>query len=162
MDKHLRRAGAWFTTTLGVSLGACLLWQTALAQAPAAPPGGAPPAGAQQAEANPPVIDSVSYSGNKKISSAELAKGCLVKVGVKINKEMVGAEIDRVVALYKKAGYDLAISPDIQHPADGHVTVTFKIDENGKGGNAGPAAGGPPGGGGGAGGPPPGAPPAGN
>jgi hypothetical protein len=139
---------------------------TTIAQAPppGAPPGGAPP---QAAEANPPVIDSIAYQGNKKIATAVIAKDAAIKAGVKINKDMVGGEIQRIVALYKKSGYDLSVSPDIAHPADGHVTVTFIINEDGKGGDGGAAPGGPggspPGGGPpGAGGPPPaGLPPAG-
>jgi hypothetical protein len=126
---------------------------------------------AQAPEANPPVIDSIAYQGNKKIATEVIAKDAAIKAGVKINKEMVGGEIQRIVALYKKSGYDLSVSPDIQHPADGHVTVTFLINEDGKGGDGGAAPGGPPGGaaGRGAGGPPPGGapraggpPPAGN
>jgi len=126
---------------------------------PGEPPG-APmgPGAGGQPEANPPMIDSVSYAGNTKLTSAVLAQGSTIKPGVKISRELVGGEIDRIVGLYKKAGYDLAIAPDIQHPAAGHVAITFRIDENGKGGNAGPAPGAP--GAGGPGGPPPaGAPP---
>lgn len=136
------------TTLLAAAVSAVLTLH-AQAQAPGgALPGMGAPAGAEQEEANPPVIDSFTYAGNKKITTAGLSKDSTMKTGVKITKAMVGGEIERIIALYKKAGYDLAISPDIQHPADGHVTVTFKIDENGKGGNAGPVAGG-------AGGPPP-------
>jgi outer membrane protein assembly factor BamA len=107
------------------------------AQAPAGGTGA--PAGAAQEEANPPVIDSFKYEGNTKISTAALLKDSGMKVGVKITKALVGGEIQRVAALYKQAGHEVAISPDIQHPADGHVTVTFKINENGKGGDAGAA-----------------------
>ncbi|HTP38149.1 MAG TPA: POTRA domain-containing protein [Steroidobacteraceae bacterium] len=102
-----------------------------------------------------PVIDSVSYSGNSKVSTAELAQGATLKAGMNISKEGMKSELDRVIAIYKKHGLDLAVSPDIQHPADGHVTVTLKIDENGHGGDAGAAPGG------GAGAPPGGAPPGG-
>jgi hypothetical protein len=116
------------------------------------------PGAGGQPEANPPVIDSVNYAGNAKLSSAVLAKDSTIKPGAQISKELVGGEIDRIIGLYKKAGNDLAISPDIQHPTAGHVAITFRIDENGKGGNAGPAPGAPaPGGPGGA--PPAGGPP---
>lgn len=104
------------------------------------------------AQGAPPVIDSVSYSGNAKISTAELVRDATLKAGMNISKEGMQGELQRVIAIYKKHGLDLAVSPDIQHPADGHVTVTLKIDENGHGGDAGAA----PGGGGGGGGPPPG------
>jgi outer membrane protein assembly factor BamA len=108
-----------------------------------------------QSEANPPVIDSVSYAGNTKLSNTLLAQGSTIKPGAHVSKELVGGEIDRIVSLYKKAGYELSISPDIQHPAAGHVAITFRIDESGKGGNSGPAAGSPSAGAG----PPPSDPP---
>jgi len=147
---------------LGLTLALCVI--NIHAQQGSGGPGepGAPgspmgPGPAGQPEANPPVIDSVGYAGNTKFSSAVLAQGSTIKPGVRVSRELVGGEIDRIVGVYKKAGYDLAISPDIQHPAAGHVSITFRIDEGGKGGNSGPAATSP-----GAGGPPPaGAPPAG-
>lgn len=117
----------------------------AAAQAPGgAPPAGGPPSGmsapgADQPEANPPVIDSVTVQGNNKITTAALMKDTTIKLGVKVSKPLVRGELDRITAVYKKAGYDMSVAPDIAHPADGHVTITFKIDENGKGGNAGPA-----------------------
>jgi hypothetical protein len=121
-------------------------------QGPGPSPSAGPPA---QGETSPPVIDSITYAGNSKISTASLAAGSSLKAGTIISKELVGAEIERIVALYRKAGYDLAISPRVDHPAAGHVTVKFLIDENGKGGEAGPAPA-PPG----AAGPPPGGAPA--
>lgn len=116
-------------------------------------PGGAPPAAG--AATDSPLVDSIAFSGNTKLSAAALSKDAKLKVGDKLSRENMKAEIERIVALYRKSGYNLSISPDIQHPADGHVTITFKIDENGTAGDAGAA----PGGGGG--GPPMGAPPAG-
>jgi Surface antigen variable number repeat len=115
---------------------------------PPGPPTGAAPA---SAETNPPLIDSVSYRGNQKIATELLAKDSAIKPGIAISRPLVGGEIQRIVALYKQSGFDLSVSPDIAHPADGHVTVTFVIDEAGKGGNGGAAPGGPR-----AGGPPPG------
>jgi outer membrane protein assembly factor BamA len=109
-------------------------------------------ASAQAAETNPPLIDSVSYRGNQKITTEVLARGAAIKPGLTISRPLVGGEIERIVALYRKSGYDLSVSPDIAHPADGHVTVTFVINEAGKGGDGGAAPGGPR-----AGGPPPGA-----
>jgi hypothetical protein len=136
---------ALHTSLLFFALSA--LFIQANAQAPAGPPPGAgmgAPAGAGQTEAKPPVIDSFKYEGNTKISTAALLQDTGMKVGVTISKELVGGELQRIVALYKAAGHEMAVSPDIQHPADGHVTVTFKINENGKGGDAGAAPGSPP------------------
>jgi hypothetical protein len=106
-------------------------------------------------EAMPPVIDAVGYSGNHKISTAIIERGATIKPGTPISRALVGDEIRRIIALYKQSGFELSIAPNIQHPAAGHVTVQFMIDENGKGGDSGAApAGGPP-----AGGAPPGAGP---
>jgi hypothetical protein len=141
---------------LGLTLALCVM-NIQAQQGPGGPGSPMGPGPAGQPEANPPVIDSVSYSGNTKLSSAALAQGSTITPGLMVSRALVGGEIDRIVGLYKKAGYDLAISPDIQHPAAGHVTITFRIDESGRGGNSGPAAASP-----GAGiGAPPGPPPAG-
>jgi len=121
-------------------------------QSPPGPPLGVTAAGA--AEAMPPIIDAVGYSGNHKISTAVLEKSSTINPGMPISRALVGNEIKRIIALYEQAGFDLSIAPNIQHPSAGHVTVEFQIDENGKGGDSGaapaggnPGAGAPPGGG---------------
>jgi hypothetical protein len=122
---------------LALALSLALVVVSAQAQqAPGPGPAGGP---AGQAESSPPLIDSITYSGNSRISSATLAAGSSLKPGIPISKPLVGAEIERIVAVYRKAGFDLAILPRVDHPAAGHVTITFLIDENGKGGEAGPA-----------------------
>jgi hypothetical protein len=145
--KNLTFGSLWRAMMLAVM--AALAAATVAAQAP---PGAPMSPGA--AEATPPLIDAVSYSGNHKISTAVLTKDSSIEAGVPISRALVGNEIKRVIALYRQAGLDLSISPNIQHPAAGHVTVEFQIDENGKGGDSGaapagtpPGAGPPPGGG---------------
>ena len=121
---------------------AALFFVSAHAQMPpreGPPPEGMGGPGGMAAETNPPVIDAFSFEGNRKISTQALLKDSSIEPGMTISKQLVGGEIQRIVALYNMAGYDLAISPDIQHPADGHVVITFKIDENGSGGDAGAA-----------------------
>jgi hypothetical protein len=125
---------------LRVSL-ALVVTATSAQQGPG--PSGGPQA---QGETTPPVIDSIAYVGNSEISTATLAVGSSLKPGILVSKQLVGAEIERILAVYKKAGYDLALSPRIDHPAAGHVTIKFLIDENGKGGEAGAAPGRPGGG----------------
>lgn len=107
-----------------------------------------PPVASGAADA--PVIDSIKFSGNTKLSDDQLGKTVQLKVGATLSREKMKADLDRIVAAYRKAGYDLSVSPDIAHPAAGHVAITFKIDESGTAGDAGPAAAAP---GGGAGGP---------
>lgn len=113
---------------LGISAGAA-------AQSGGPPPRGGAPGGmgAQQNEAAPPVIDSVTYAGNTRFSSAELAKATALKAGMKVSKELVGNELDRVAALYKKAGIDARVSPNIAHPSEGHVTIAVNIVESNRG-----------------------------
>lgn len=136
------------------------------AAAQASPPG-APTAGAQ---GNGPgqggaqtvrTVQEIKFTGNKKVSTAQLASQIGLKVGDVNTKEAVGAAMTKIGDIYKQAGKDLSYMVDISLPDDTHTIVNFIIDENGTGGNKGaaPRAGG--GGMGGPGGPPPGgAPPA--
>lgn len=134
--------------TVTALLSTCA-WQTQVdAQAP--PPGG-PPAGASGTDS--PVIDAITFSGNTEISSAQLASAMKLKAGDRISREAMKTDLRRIVALYRKDGHNLSVSPDISHPSVGHVAITIKIDEKGTGGDAGAAPGGGPGG------PPPGGAP---
>lgn len=119
------------------------------AVAQGAPPG-APPGGAAT---DSPIIDSIAFSGNTELSSAALSGAIKLKAGDKLSREAMKADLGRVVALYRTAGHNLSVSPDISHPAAGHVAIVIKIDEHGTAGDAGAAPGGGPGG------PPPGASP---
>jgi hypothetical protein len=128
----LRHGTEWAAAVL-------LFASLASAQVPQQPPPG-PLLSPGMAEPAPPLIDAVSYSGNRKISTALLEKHSALKIGAPISRALISKEIKRVVAVYRKAGLDLSIAPNIQHPLAGHVTVEFQIDENGKGGDAGAAA----------------------
>jgi len=137
---------------LAAIVGALLIASLGWTQSPPPGPPPGPMAGPGAADSSPPLIDAVSYSGNHRISTAKLEKESVIKLGAPISRALVGDEIRRVIALYKQAGLDLSISPNIQHPAAGHVTVEFQINEEGKGGDSGAA----PAGGAAGGGPPPG------
>jgi hypothetical protein len=117
-----------------------------------AQPGGSPqgaPAD-QGEEANPPVIDSIKITGATKIATKDILAGISMKVGQKISRTLVKNTCNEIAAMYQKKGGDAAVTPDITHPADGHVVVELIVDENGKGGFLWPAtgkSGGAPGGG---------------
>lgn len=91
-----------------------------------------------------PVIDHVTFRGNAEIPDAAIAGAIALKSGTALaGPAAVKADIDRIVALYRVRGFDLAVSPDIEHPAPGHLTIAYLIDEKGHGGDAGAAP--PPG-----------------
>ena len=119
------------------------------------PPQGAPPNEAP--EANPPVIDSIHITNARKVSTEDILTGISMKVGAKISRPMVKTACNEIAAMYQKKGSDAAVTPNITHPADGHVVVELIVDENGKGGFLfpGPGSAGP----GGPGGAPNGTPP---
>lgn len=113
-------------------------------------PGSPPPGSGGGTDS--PVIDSINFSGNSEVTTAQLAQAMALKPGDKISKEKMKSDLDHIVAVYRKAGHNLSVSPDISHPAPGHVAIEIKIDESGTAGDAGaaPGAGGggaPPGGG---------------
>jgi hypothetical protein len=100
-------------------------------------PGGPPQGGASGAEAeetNPPVIDSIEIKGSTKFTVDQMMKVLTMKVGDTISRTKVKDSCNNIAALYQKQGGDAAVSPNITHPADGHVVVTLTVDESGKGG----------------------------
>jgi Surface antigen variable number repeat len=115
--------------------GAMTLAVSALARN--APPSGGPPQGASGAEAeetNPPVIDSIEIKGSTKFTADQMMKVLTMKVGDTISRTKVKDSCNNIAALYQKQGGDAAVSPNITHPAEGHVQVVLTVDESGKGG----------------------------
>lgn len=98
-----------------------------------APQQGAAP-GAEAEEANPPVIDSIEIKGSTKFTADQMMKVLTMKVGDKISRTKVKDSCNNIAALYQKQGGDAAVSPNITHPAEGHVQVYLTVDESGKGG----------------------------
>lgn len=145
MSMTIRHSRAGIATLIVAALAAS---GAAFAQAPA----GAPPAGAATATVR--TIQEIKFTGNKKISTAELAGKIGIKVGDVNTKEAVGGAMDKIGEAYKKLGSDVSYMVDISLPDQSHTIINFVIDENGTGGNKGAAPRAP-----GAGGPPPGNPP---
>jgi hypothetical protein len=148
------RRRVWSFAFCAMLCGAMVLTVSALAQngppsggppsgsAPGGPPqggasGGPPQGGAPGAEAeetNPPVIDSITIKGSTKFTADQMMKVLTMQVGATISRTKVKDSCNNIAALYQKQGGDAAVSPNITHPADGHVVVTLTVDESGKGG----------------------------
>lgn len=111
-------------------------------------------AGGPGGEEEHPLIDTVRIKGATKVPANAILEKLPMKVGGKLSRALIQTSGDEITALYKKAGADVAIEPNIEHPSDGHVAVEMVVDEKGKGGFHWP---GPPGGaaGGAPNGPPP-------
>jgi Surface antigen variable number repeat len=101
----------------GVGLGAA---EATLAAAPVAPV----------------IMDSLSYAGNSEISTSELTQDSPLKPGMVISDDTIRGEVNRIIAVYRAHGFDLALMPDVQHPSAGHVVVTIRINEQGTSGTA--------------------------
>jgi len=122
----------------------CLMLCGATALAQSAPPTGGPPSGsapgdppqgsqpgAGAEETNPPVIDSIEIKGSTKFTADEMMKVLTMKVGDTISRTKVKDSCNNIAALYQKKGGDGAVSPNITHPAEGHVKVYLTVDESG-------------------------------
>jgi hypothetical protein len=124
-------------------IGMALFFTVAISGGSFAQPGdskqGAP--ADQGEEANPPVIDAINITGAKKIAAKDILAGISMKVGQKISRTLVKTTCNEIAAMYLKKGGDAAVTPDITHPADGHVVVQLIVDESGKGGFLWPAPG---------------------
>ena len=141
------RGGRWLWTVARSAMlcGAMAVAVSVVAQN--APPSGGPPSGsapggppqaaapgAGAEEANPPVIDSIEIKGSTKFTAEQMMKVLTMKVGDTISRTKVKDSCNAIAALYQKQGGDAAVSPNITHPAEGHVQVYLTVDESGKGG----------------------------
>jgi len=106
-----------------------LATQPVCAQAVAAPPTATASVGSATA-ADSPVIDDIKFVGNTRVSVAQLRDVLKLKVGDIFSRAKMKADLNRIITLYRTKGYDLSVSPDIAHPAVGHVTITIKLDES--------------------------------
>jgi hypothetical protein len=85
-----------------------------------------------------PVIDDtrvadVVVDGNKAIATAAIQQVMKLKVNGPLSRALVLADIDAIEALYKKAGKQVQIWPDLTHPGENQgtprTTMTFRIIE---------------------------------
>jgi hypothetical protein len=104
---------------------------------------GGPPPSASGKTDNTPIpeqgIVSISFVGNKKFTSEELAKvvSTTLKLGDKISGANVIPAANSIVDFYKKNGAHLNVSPNMIEDPKGIQAVQFIIDENGTKGEIG-------------------------
>ncbi|MGC3979969.1 MAG: POTRA domain-containing protein [Steroidobacteraceae bacterium] len=78
-----------------------------------------------------PVIDSFTFEGNKKVSSADLAKVVQLKPGMPLSSVLVQPDLERITAYYKDHG-GAYVQPSIIEQGLNHAKVIFQIHEGAK------------------------------
>jgi outer membrane protein assembly factor BamA len=74
-------------------------------------------------------LDKVIIAGNAQVPSDTLKAVVQEKAGQKVTKDAILADQDAIVAVYKKANVGMSIKVLLATKSNGHVEVTFKIDE---------------------------------
>lgn len=78
-----------------------------------------------------PLVKSVKFTGNDKITDEDIQKVITVKEHQVLNMTEVKETEKAILEVYQKQGFYLAeVSHEIEKTADGQVNVTFKIAEN--------------------------------
>jgi len=76
------------------------------------------------------MLDSVSFTGNSRISSADLSAATQMRAGQTVTDQSVAADETAIQALYKKRGIGAQIQPEATYPHhDNHVVLVYKITE---------------------------------
>ncbi|MBO1359224.1 hypothetical protein J2D73_05360 [Acetobacter sacchari] len=85
----------------------------------------------EQAAAGPAklVVDSVAFSGNKKVSSDELAAATKLRPGSEVTNESVSADQQAIQGVYKAKGVSAGIGMTPNYPSPNHVVITWTITE---------------------------------
>ena len=78
-------------------------------------------------------LDKITFEGNKQMSSEKIAGAIKLKPGDVINDQNVTATTQAIVALYKKAGIGVKVTPSPSYPQPNHVIVDYQIVETGGG-----------------------------
>ena len=94
-------------------------------------------------EENPPAIDSFTITGSTQFGEDQLTGALTQQVGGDVTILGVQADLRAIAALYYEdpaemtegwAGFGLAtprvkVTPEIAHPAEGHVTIEYIVEE---------------------------------
>ncbi len=89
----------------------------------------------EQAPTAPTVVhvgvtaDSVSVTGNTKVSTADILAAANIPPGSQVTNEKIQAAQAAIVALYKKKNVGASIGTDWTNNAPQHVAMVFKITE---------------------------------
>jgi len=92
--------------------------------------------GSAPAAVDDSVVQDVRIEGNQAISSAALSSAIMLKSGAALSRELVLADVERIEALYQRAGKRVAVATDLTHPGEHEgnprTTLTFRINESPK------------------------------
>jgi len=131
MTKNVLKIVVGLVLTYGIGMANVVALSQEVSPPPAGVPGNA--AGGEE-EKNPPTIDAIHITGASKFSEKYLLSNISMRTHGKISRILVKNSCNEIAAIYQKKGSDAAVTPNITHPADGHVVVELKVDESGKGG----------------------------
>lgn len=92
-----------------------------------------------RAEAAPPSlrIQAIRFSGNQRLSDAQLARVIGLKAGDLASSQAIETALSEIVTAYRSLGADLAVSAAISATDRTHCQLQFVIDEHGSGGSLG-------------------------
>ncbi len=74
-------------------------------------------------------VDRVTFEGNKQVHSDAIQSAITLKPGDTVDTAKVSANMQAILALYKKAGVGAQITPSATYPQPNHAVVDYKIEE---------------------------------
>jgi outer membrane protein insertion porin family len=84
-----------------------------------------------------PVINRVSFEGNKKAKDEQLGSEVQSKPRGTFSRALVQADVQRIIEVYQRSGrYDVRVVPKVIELPNGRVDLVFEIDEGAKTGVA--------------------------
>lgn len=73
--------------------------------------------------------DRVTFEGNKQITSGAIQSVITIKPGDPVDEAKVSTNMQAIMALYKKAGIGVQITPGATYPQPNHAIVDYRIQE---------------------------------
>jgi outer membrane protein assembly factor BamA len=74
-------------------------------------------------------VDRVAIEGNKQIKSEAIQSAITLKPGDPLDEAKVSANMQAILALYKKAGIGVQITPSATYPQPNHAILGYRIQE---------------------------------
>ena len=74
-------------------------------------------------------VDRVTFEGNKQVKSDAIQSAITLKPGDAVDTAKVSANMQAILALYKKAGVGAQITPSATYPQPNHAVVDYRIEE---------------------------------
>ena len=74
-------------------------------------------------------VDRVTFEGNKQIQTDTIQSAITLKPGDPVDSAKVSANMQAILALYKKAGVGVQITPSATYPQANHAVVDYRIEE---------------------------------